>query len=349
MNQDSNRSKELPAHAAGRNPVRNTVYHMRTIFIALVLTIGTNQSVLAQDGGTLAGRSNTTMLTSISSREICIGDYGTIRVQIIREQTPITTDGGTQGKPRRTHRMVPVNASITDSSIADLLDTRQEASVDSDTPGQVTFRIKGIKEGDTQVEITTEEMDRLPGETFDDQPGGSFVSNRLTRTVPVKVKNCKYKVDLTSNSIIPGEVNGYFQGSIDAAALEPTEEDAQIYRGLADVKWRIRVSKILDCQFKTQEFTGKAALKGHLDNDGTRLVVNLMFEPMTIKLKAECKSSEESTSGEFEIELKPEELRLAVPTSLGGASTQSHVVNVPVFGSSKGTAFIVVYPSNTVE
>jgi hypothetical protein len=200
----------------------------------------------------------------------------------------------------------------------------------------------------TEVVITTDEIDRLPGETFADQPGGWFVSNTIAKSVPVIVKNCEYKVDLTSSWTIPGEANLSVMAWFDEAMLERTDADGQNYNGLAEVHWKVAISGVGDCQItNTSVEGGNSHLEGQKDNNGARLVVDLTFEPAVLSANGFCKRNGISIDTNITVQFTPGALRLAVPSDTGGASSQTQ--DIKVEGQTyTGNTFIVVYPSNAL-
>ena len=320
----------------------------RSVFIALVFALGiggVGQTALAQDGGVIPVRTNTSILAYISPQEVCVGEYATIRVQVVRQRSPIRPQAGFGGAQRE-QRMVAVNATVTDSSIASLGTdgTRQVLSADSDVPGQVEYLIHGEAEGSTEVVFTTDEMDRLPDETFDDKPGGWFTADTVSKAVPVKVKNCEYMVDLTSNWSIPGEAHVKVEARFVGEKLERTDAAGLSYTGDATVKWKLSISKVRDCEAQNLSWESNARLDGQKDNDGARIVVNLTFEPMTRSLPVKCERDGETIDTSFDISMTAAGLRIAAPSDTGGGSSQSHELKGPE--TAMGTAFIRVYPSN---
>ena len=332
----------------------------RTVIMALILALGmgsAGQSALAQDGGATPVKINTIMLTSMTPQEICIGDSGTIRVQVIRERTAISSIPGFV-KPQREQRMVTVNASIADTSVASFInEQRQVISNDSDVPGQVSFVIHGDKEGSTQAVIKTEQIERLPDETFDNASGGFFVADTITRTVPLKVTNCEYKVNLISDWTFHGEARIHVRAEIDGAELKRKEAEGALgndeYDSLAEVKWKIEVSNFEDCEFEKDkdkvEKTGQVNIQGKKDNNGARLVVTLIFDPVTVSLKGKCKRGGEQTKEiNFDVDMTAEKLRLTVPSDVGGGSSQTQDLDAQ-YETTTGGAFIQVYPANALQ
>ncbi len=332
MNENSNISNDLSAHAARRHPVRSPIASWRRVFIALALalTVGSaGQPPPAQAAPARAKYAYFVFATLPKSYgTICVGDKVPISVNVVRTSTDIQTDSMNISG-------IWVAGSVQDPGIGKLIVARKETGFDYEQPGTASFIFHADKPGKTTLTFNAEIryyqstiLKWIYG------PAKTAVSN----LVSVTVEDCKYEVTAISQWITFG-LN--YKALIVGAGL--TADAPGHYTGTATVYWVNTISQPPPCSPTVITYTSQADLTGSMDADGQHLVVDVISPPVKedeiIVRRDDCKTE----AGEVITLMTPDPLTFSVPAS-GGGHTLSQVLTVPGLGILSGTAKVSVVP-----
>ncbi len=334
MNENSNISKDLSVHAAGRHPVRSPIARWRRVFIALALTIGsTGQPPPAQAAPARAKYAYFVFATLPKSYgTICVGDNVPISVNVVLTSTEIQSDSlNISG--------IWVAGSVQHPGIGKLIGARKKTGFDYQQPGIADFIFHADKPGKTTLTFKAEIhyyqstiLKWIYG------PAKIAESNPLDVTVEV----CKYKVSVVSH----WEFNGVnYMAIIDQA--EMSADAPGHFSGTAQVFWVIRLSPGNPCPSVTTS-TSQADLTGSMDADGQHLVVDLGYHLLDTYWNYDIWDTTVSAcsarSQTHEL-YTPAPLTLSLP-SYGGVSTQSQALVNQIYAvlNMTGSAKVAVLP-----
>ncbi len=189
MFSNSYRLNKLSANPAPR-------WRSLLLLVVLVFTIGiVVQPVLAQviDPDV----SVKTVLETSIPKDICVGEYGAIKVRVVRT----LTEKATNWKVPIYRTGVEVSATAKDPSIVNLLQLRGVTGFDPDLPGEIEFEFLGEKSGTTSIDFKAP-VDRLPGEVFINN--ARSYDNYVDITVSVNVISCDFEFAANSTFQAPG-------------------------------------------------------------------------------------------------------------------------------------------------
>jgi len=302
----------------GRQPLSRIL----VIAAMLILTIGTSQLTLAQEGS--HHFVTHVVIDGVGSGEICVGDSKSLQVSVVRTLT--TADDPNISISRRG---VYINATTSPSGIVSLLQTRLNTAFSEDSSGGVQIDIRGTKAGTTNVVFTTDLLTFLPGEIAT----GSAGTNKAQSSVTLKVVDCKIEVSMHSDWFVTQGTGGSI--ALDAVFNKAvmTKDDKDHYTGSAKLVWSPRIVLPPACTHVDTIAETDVKLTGDMNKDNL-LVVTLTFATATLKEKGACSASS-SINTASQLSMKP--LKVIMPFH-GGVVRKSQSLRGIV-----GTASIFMY------
>lgn len=329
MNRNSNISKDLSAHTAGRHPVPR----WRSVFIALVLALifgSAGQAPVAQaapDGATELSF----YMRALKEREgsVCKGELVAISVLVNRHNVPSwwSEDGDELANLDNKVTGVEVNGLVQNPNIGELSPNKRTTILEgAGSPGAADFMFIAKNYGETEITFRGQVV--TPG-WFGTNWGGGV--QNVTASVHVTVSPCSYKVSTVST----WKVGMTSVGTMDGVMKSDKQGN---FTGSANVNWVASTIGDGGCGAATGIAPSKADLTGKLDENG-QMVGQVTFGPSSASGFAQCYVAGVSTENFF----TPDPLTIRASSEGASVYTQAQAVRANN-GSFTGTATIVVIP-----
>ncbi len=212
---------------------------------------------------------------------VCEGRTLKIEVAVVRVVTPprsapVPINAGLLSEQDD----VPVTAAVADPSIL-TPPTGLEITgwpTFAGPPSKATFRFKAVKAGETSVKFVA----NISGMRDFGWPG-TLVDQRVER--PVRVRQCRFKVSVSSEWAVPGEAELQMAAAIVEADLRA--DDSGQFSGLARVNWSTSTTSVGDCSGALVISSSTAKLTGTVDEDGI-LSLTVDYAPASLQLHGNC-------------------------------------------------------------
>lgn len=297
-------------------PAQNPASRMRTLFMALTLTLsigGVSQAVTAQAAPAAATLRFHMLARRLRSNTICVGDNVPIYVRVMRSEMT-----GNQGDNVQNLPGVRVDASLSNPGIGTLTPRSSYTGWRPTAPGTANFSLHADKVGATTVSFTGT-INHIWWLAKLGLPPVVDRRDFVNAQVEIEVEDCSYTVNAVSQWTGP-DIN--YVAMIDQAGM--VTDAPGHFTGTATVNWVLSEIPPPDgsCPLQAITPTTEASLTGELVGTDL-LVVNIKFQPLEVTWYAmgwildECLQS-----GSVTWFPTPDSVRLNIPAT-GGAANPS--------------------------
>jgi hypothetical protein len=315
----------------------------RSVFMALALALIMGSAIQPSPALATSAGANYAYYVFASNQgkddaSVCVGDNVLITVNVAR----VHIENNVQSN-RQNETGIWVQGSLQGPSIGKFIIARKQTGFDYEKPGMATFVFHADKAGKTALTFNAEIYYwKYTVTKWIFGPVETAVSNLVNLTVA----DCKYKATINSRWQVPGLE---YAAVIDEVEL--TLDGNGNYTGTATVTWVGSWQVIpqgmgagMTCTTKLTAPPSQADLKGTM-NDSGYLVVNITYQPVTApSWNAVCKDSTGATPPvDNPVQLASGPLKISVPASTGGVSTQTTDLGDQISG---GTAVIDIFPES---